>query len=152
MNDQQSINSSENNMVKSKKNKETIILEIILIIIAISALLFTVRLFKLSKVDVRGCDGIFGNLSGDCMSTTYSLWGFFSLFLTSLSILSAFAKEIIASIVGSLLFLIFNILLWFITSDYGLKAVTMECIIFSGILFIVEMSVVLYILTKTDKK
>ena len=137
MNNQQIIKNNYNNKFKYNQEKNK---KIMLMCIAILTFLFTTGLFTLSQVDVRGCDGEFGGLSGDCTATPYVLWGLFSIPLTVLSLVGGFSKKVVLSLIGSILFLVFNFLLLFI--DYKIT-MTIVSIVFSGILFIIELHLLL---------
>lgn len=126
------------NKAKSKRKK--------LLYIAIVTLIFTIGLFILSNVDVRGCDGLFGGLSGDCTSTNYTLWAIYSIPLTLLSFVGFLFKSTIPSMLGSLLFLIFNIFLLFISTVDRIIAIEIVSAIFSGMLFVIEINMI----NKTD--
>ncbi len=110
----------------------------LLICITVLPILFTVALFVLTYVDVRGCDGMFGGLSGECTSTTYLLWGFFSIPFAFISLISGIVKSPLLAKVAAILFMLFNIFLLFFTKAETVLEMETVSILFSGILIYLD--------------
>ena len=130
------IRNNDNDIVKYNQENNKKIMHMC---IKILPFLFTVGLFILSQVDVRGCDGEFGGLSGGCTATPYVLWGLFSIPFTALSLVGGLSKSVIYSLIGSILFLAFNFLILFRTTVDNVITIEIVSIIFSGILFVIEL-------------
>ena len=130
--DNQIISSDNNSLNKYKMEK------IMFLSISILPLLFTIGLFVLSFGKGEGCNRMFGRLSNYCTTTNYFLWGFFSIPFSILSLVGGISKKIIVSIIGSLLFIGFNIRALLTTEIDMVRTLSIICIILSSILLFIE--------------
>ena len=111
----------------------------LLICIAVCSFLFVILMFVLEKIDMRGCDGLFGGLTGDCTSSNYFTWGLISIPFALFCLFGALAKNVVLSVVGTVLFFSYNVFMFFVTGYDRMRNLSIVCMIFLGVLFLVEM-------------
>ena len=119
--------------------------------IAIAKTIFTVCLFILTFLDNTGCDCFMGGFCGGCLTINYMFGGFISIPSAVLSFGSS-DDNIIPSIIGSIIFIGINVLFLINTTNYRVKIFEIICIIFAGIILLIELCILLIKLYYTLKK